>query len=104
MSDTIQERLRANYCSCHESYTSRKLTAPDCESCNTKEWREEAADHIDRLEARIAMLEADERRRIAAVIMGAQRAVTNPISANYGHSALDMATGIQNILDAEVKP
>lgn len=45
---TLQDRLRTSYCSCHEAYTSRKMQDPTCEWCNTREWREEAADKLDR--------------------------------------------------------
>jgi len=53
MSDLI-ERLRQDYCSCTEGYTSRGMIDPHCESCSTKDERHEAADEIERLRRELA--------------------------------------------------
>ena len=48
MTDILQ-RLRADYCTCHEAYRTRDMLDPTCESCATKDDRTEAADEIERL-------------------------------------------------------
>jgi hypothetical protein len=61
MSDIV-ERLRAEYCSCHEGYKARGLVDPSCESCQTKNERNEAAGEIERLRAERDALKADASR------------------------------------------
>ena len=52
------ERLRADYCACHEAYKDRNLTDPTCESCSTKNQRYETAATIEQLAERCGRLEA----------------------------------------------
>lgn len=48
MSDIV-ERLRHDFCTCLDAYKGRGLTDPTCESCSTKDERNEAADTIEQL-------------------------------------------------------
>lgn len=89
MSDKIQDRLRELVLYSHNTYTEDLCAA--------------AADHIDALEARIATLESDERRRIAAMLMVAA-AYSTRSACRYAVAALEVATDIQQRLDTEVKP
>ena len=45
------ERLREDYCSCIDGYKSRGMTDPQCSSCDSKDWREECADALERMVA-----------------------------------------------------
>ena len=60
----IVKRLREDYCNCHEAYKSRGLIDPQCDSCNTKAERHEAADRIEQLERELA--EAREKALLDA--------------------------------------
>ena len=51
------ERLREDYCSCIDGYKSRGMTDPQCSSCDSKDWRGECADALERLTAENTQLE-----------------------------------------------
>ena len=46
-------RLREDYCSCIDGYKSRGMTDPQCSSCDSKDWRGECADALERLTAEL---------------------------------------------------
>ena len=46
-------RLREDYCSCIDGYKSRGMTDPQCSSCDSKDWREECADALERMGAEV---------------------------------------------------
>lgn len=89
MSDTIQERLRSHIYHAVLDGSNNTDDALFVLKC---------AAHIDRLEARIATLEVDERRMIAAMAMA------NVYVVWKASEAIDLAHDIQSRLDAEVKP
>jgi len=53
-------RLREDYCYCLDAYKARGRIDPQCESCNTKDERDEAADAIESLEQQVAALTSDK--------------------------------------------
>ena len=56
MTQELIAQLREDYCSCIDGYKSRGMTDPQCSSCDSKDWREECADALERLIVENAML------------------------------------------------
>lgn len=47
----LADDLSQDYCHCHEGFKCRGLVDPQCESCNTEDWRHQAAAELRRLHA-----------------------------------------------------
>lgn len=60
----IVERLSEDYCSCIPGFKDRGLIDPQCESCQTVDWRHEAAAEITRLRAEAEAL----RKALLAIV------------------------------------
>lgn len=55
----LAERIGSDYCSCLEDYKRRGRIDPQCESCNTADWRHEAAAVIRSLASRDVVRDAE---------------------------------------------
>ena len=64
------ERLREDYCSCIDGYKSRGMTDPQCSSCDSKDWREECADVLERLTAENLRLAGEVSNRNSRALAG----------------------------------
>ena len=47
----LADEIREDYCRCLPAYKDRGRIDPQCESCNTEDWRHRAAAQLRRLEA-----------------------------------------------------
>ena len=63
-------RLREDYCSCIDGYKSRGMTDPQCSSCDSKDWREECADALERLTAENLRLAGEVSNRNSRALAG----------------------------------
>ena len=52
----LADEIREDYCRCLPAYKDRGRIDPQCESCNTEDWRHRAAAELRRLEAVNAQL------------------------------------------------
>ncbi len=69
-SQRLADEIGEDYCRCLPAYKDRGRIDPQCESCNTKDWRHRAAAELRRLEAVNAQL-LESLKSLAAADFGA---------------------------------